>query len=65
MNKIKLGLLTLMVSFSTFYTRADEGMWLPFLLGRNYEDMKKHGLNLLGQKMMQFQSLGLKMMKVN
>lgn len=26
--------------------RADEGMWLPFLLGRNYEDMKKHGLNL-------------------
>lgn len=26
--------------------RADEGMWLPFLLGRNYEDMKKHGLRL-------------------
>lgn len=26
--------------------RADEGMWLPFMLGRNYEDMKKHGLRL-------------------
>jgi hypothetical protein len=46
MNQFKLSLLTFIVSFSTFYTRADEGMWLPFLLGRNYEDMKKHGLNL-------------------
>lgn len=29
-----------------FGARADEGMWLPFMIGRNYEDMKKHGLNL-------------------
>lgn len=25
---------------------ANEGMWLPMLLGRNYEDMKAHGLQL-------------------
>jgi hypothetical protein len=25
---------------------ANEGMWLPLLLGRNYEDMKAHGLQL-------------------
>lgn len=46
MNKIKLFLLSFLVTFSTFYTLADEGMWLASMLGRNYEDMKKHGLNL-------------------
>jgi hypothetical protein len=39
-----VGLILLLTT--TFGVRADEGMWLPFLLGRNYEDMKKHGLNL-------------------
>lgn len=46
MNRLKLGMLTLIISLPAFIARADEGMWLPFLLGRNYEDMKKHGLNL-------------------
>ena len=26
--------------------RADEGMWLPFLLGKNYDQMKKLGLKI-------------------
>lgn len=60
MNKIKLGLLTLMVSFSTLYSRADEGMWLPFLLGRNYEDMKKHGLNLTAEEIYSINNSSLK-----
>lgn len=31
---------------TSVFAKADEGMWLPFMLGRNYEDMKKHGLKL-------------------
>src|ERR1700741_2317770 len=27
-------------------SRADEGMWIPSLIGKNYEDMKKLGLKL-------------------
>lgn len=46
MNKLKIYFLTFLVSFSFLYTRADEGMLLPFLLGRSYEQMKKYGLNL-------------------
>ena len=51
MHKIKLGLLTFLVSFTSLYSRADEGMWLPFMLGRNYEEMKadleaRTGLNI-------------------
>jgi len=45
MKKMKLFVL-LTVLCSTLISRADEGMWLPFMLGRNYEDMKKHGLKL-------------------
>ena len=45
MKKRTLILLPLLFVF-TLFSRADEGMWLPFMLGRNYEDMKKHGLNL-------------------
>lgn len=41
--KVSLIVSTLLISF---LGRADEGMWLPFMLGRNYEDMKKHGLRL-------------------
>lgn len=31
---------------TSILAKADEGMWLPFMLGRNYDDMKKHGLKL-------------------
>ncbi len=30
---------------------ANEGMWLPLLLGRNYEDMKAHGLQLTPEQL--------------
>ncbi len=35
-------------------------MWLPFLLGRNYEDMKKHGLNLTQEEIYSINKSSLK-----
>ena len=40
--------------------RADEGMWLPFLIGRNYEDMKKHGLKLTQEQIYSINKSSLK-----
>jgi len=40
--------------------RADEGMWLPFLIGRNYEDMKKHGLRLSQEEIYSINKSSLK-----
>jgi hypothetical protein len=60
MRNLKLVLLTITVSFSTLYSRADEGMWLPFLLGRNYEDMKKYGLNLTADEIYSINNSSLK-----
>ncbi|MES2799625.1 MAG: S46 family peptidase [Bacteroidota bacterium] len=42
---MKISLMALTILISSF-AKADEGMWLPFLLGRNYKDMKKNGLKL-------------------
>ncbi|MDQ6844757.1 MAG: S46 family peptidase, partial [Bacteroidota bacterium] len=40
-------LITLVLFFSLFKASADEGMWLPMLLGQQvYDDMVKHGLKL-------------------
>ena len=46
MKKRAIAFTLLFTFLFTGNVKADEGMWLPFLLGRNYEDMKKHGLNL-------------------
>ncbi|MCR9152987.1 MAG: S46 family peptidase [Bacteroidetes bacterium] len=43
MKKLLSFLLAIALSLPAF---ANEGMWLPLLLGRNYEDMKAHGLQL-------------------
>lgn len=40
--------------------KADEGMWLPFMLGRNYEDMKKHGLKLTPEQLYSINKSSLK-----
>lgn len=40
--------------------KADEGMWLPFLVGRNYEDMKKYGLNLTADQIYSINNSSLK-----
>ena len=59
MKQFKIVLLTLSVIVTTV-ARADEGMWLPFLLGRNYEDMKKHGLNLTQEEIYSINNSSLK-----
>lgn len=55
--KIKLVAFALIASS---LVRADEGMWLPFMLGRNYEDMKKHGLNLTQEQIYSINNSSLK-----
>lgn len=45
MKKTFIAVMLMVFGFSTTM-RADEGMWLTLLLGKNYEDMKKMGLNL-------------------
>jgi len=42
----RLILLFSLVSFGISQVFADEGMWLPFLLGKNYDQMKKLGLKI-------------------
>lgn len=39
---------------------ANEGMWLPMLLGRNYEDMKAHGLQLTPEQLYSINNSSLK-----
>lgn len=40
-------ILFLFIAFcSTFQLRADEGMWIPMLIGKNIEDMQRLGLRL-------------------
>ncbi|MET3114353.1 hypothetical protein AAKU52_002087 [Pedobacter sp. CG_S7] len=40
-------LLLLVMTFSfTSTVKADEGMWIPMLIGKNYEQMKKQGFKL-------------------
>lgn len=45
---------------SSTVAKADEGMWLPFMLGRNYEDMKKHGLKLTQEQLYSINKSSLK-----
>lgn len=59
MKKLIL-LLVLGVFVSGNIARADEGMWLPFLIGRNYEDMKKHGLRLSQEQIYSINKSSLK-----
>ncbi len=48
MKKLILSLFAITTLF-TAKTKADEGMWIPMLIGKNYEEMKKLGLKLTPQ----------------
>ncbi len=57
----KLGCVLLLAVFTiNNVAKADEGMWLPFLLGRNYADMKKHGLKLTQEQIYSINNSSLK-----
>lgn len=48
MNRLRLAaawLLVFAIGFNNL-AKADEGMWLPMLIGKNYEQMKKQGFRL-------------------
>lgn len=60
---MKKRILTVLLStflLASNLVKADEGMWLPFLLGRNYEDMKKMGLNLTEEEIYSINNSSLK-----
>lgn len=59
MKNFKLFALAALL-FVGSYAKADEGMWLPFMLGRNYDDMKKHGLNLTQDQIYSINNSSLK-----
>jgi len=58
--KIKSIFLLGIFAISTFVARADEGMWLPFMLKRNYKDMKKMGLQLTAKEIYDINNSSLK-----
>lgn len=60
MKKIILSLFTLSTLFTGFKAKADEGMWLPFLIGKNYEDMKRLGLRLTAEDIYNVNKASLK-----
>ena len=59
MIKIKISLIVFALLFGSF-AKADEGMWLPFLLGRNYQDMKEHGLRLTEEEIYDINNSSIK-----
>lgn len=60
MKKQIIALTVISTLLFSGFAKADEGMWLPFLLGRNYEDMKKHGLNLTQEEIYSINNSSLK-----
>ena len=60
MKQLKISLIAIFILAGTVGARADEGMWLPFLLGRNYDDMVKHGLRLTKEQIYDINNASLK-----
>lgn len=45
-QSIVLSYVLLLLLITNNWAKADEGMWLPMLIGKNYEQMKKQGFKL-------------------
>lgn len=59
MKRMKIFVVASFLAFTQF-AKADEGMWLPFMLNRNYEDMKKNGLKLTAEQIYSINKSSLK-----
>jgi hypothetical protein len=60
MRKITI-ILFILLTASTFQSRADEGMWLPLFIQRlNYVDMQKEGLHLTAEEIYSINHSSLK-----
>ena len=55
-----LSLLLTFFFFLPFNVKSDEGMWLPLLIDRNYDEMKKLGLNLTPEEIYSVNNSSLK-----
>lgn len=53
-------LLSLIVCVGMFSSRADEGMWIPMLIGKNYDDMVRMGLKLSAEDLYSINNSSLK-----
>lgn len=58
MKKLLLSCLVLVLSFATL--RADEGMWLPFLIKERIPDMQKKGFKLTAEDLYSINKASLK-----
>ena len=59
--KLKSVIIVLIISlFSSSFAKADEGMWLLSLIGKNYEDMKAKGLKLSAEDIYNINHASLK-----
>ncbi|RRN77092.1 serine protease, partial [Pseudoxanthomonas sp. SGD-10] len=45
-KSLKLFILSFLVLLTSINVKADEGMWVPMLIGKNYDQMKKQGFKL-------------------
>src|SRR5215217_7346450 len=58
---MKKMLVVIILSVSIFKASADEGMWLPMLLGQQvYQDMVKHGLKLTKEQLYNINKASIK-----
>ncbi|HEY4323809.1 MAG TPA: S46 family peptidase [Mucilaginibacter sp.] len=60
MKKIKTSFLLLLLSFLFTAARADEGMWIPMLIGKNYDQMKKQGFKLTAEDLYSINKASIK-----
>lgn len=58
-QSIRCGLLAFLL-VSTNLAKADEGMWLPMLIGKNYQQMKKQGFKLSPEDLYSANKVSLK-----
>ena len=61
MNRIKIiTVYLLFISLTGNLAKADEGMWLPMLIGKNYDQMKKQGFKLTPEDLYSVNKASLK-----
>jgi hypothetical protein len=61
MKKIKSAALLLLLTFLfAGIARADEGMWIPMLIGKNYDQMKKQGFKLTAEDLYSINKASIK-----
>jgi hypothetical protein len=60
MKKLLSTSLALLFLLSAHLSRADEGMWIPLLLGKNYAEMQRLGLKLTADELYSINNNSLK-----